>query len=104
MRRRARLGSRGRSRPVRTCVGCRSRAAQSDLMRLVASSGAAVPDPPRRMPGRGAYLHADPGCWESAKRRGGLARALRSARGLDTSRVDALFAAGPRVGDAPGSG
>ncbi|MFD0774219.1 YlxR family protein [Streptomonospora algeriensis] len=104
MHQRARLGGRGRSRPVRTCVGCRSRAAQSDLMRLVADSGAVVPDPPGRMPGRGAYLHTDPGCWESAKRRRVWQRAFRTAQSLDTSRVDALFAAVPRVGDAPGSG
>nr|WP_131099604.1 YlxR family protein [Streptomonospora litoralis] len=103
MRRRAKLEIRGPSRPVRTCVGCRSRAAQSDLVRLVVRSGAIVPDPDRRMPGRGAYLHADPGCRESAQRRGVWSRAFRTAQSLDTSRVDALLAAGPRVGGAPGS-
>ncbi|MUL42096.1 YlxR family protein [Streptomonospora sp. PA3] len=97
------MGVRGPSRPVRTCVGCRSRAAQSDLMRLVASSGAVLPDPAGRMPGRGAYLHADPRCWESAKRRRVWSRAFRTAQSLDTSHVDALFGGPARVGGAPGS-
>ncbi|WP_461001061.1 YlxR family protein [Streptomonospora sediminis] len=103
MRRRDRLDIRGRSRPVRTCVGCRSRAAQSDLMRLVARSGAVVPDLAGRLPGRGAYLHADPRCWESAKRRRVWPRAFRTAQSLETARVEALFAAADRVGEAPGS-
>ena len=45
----------------------------------------AVADPPKRMPGRGAYLcagpgpaGADPSCLERANHRGGLARALRA--------------------------
>ncbi|MDA8371724.1 MAG: YlxR family protein [Nocardiopsaceae bacterium] len=86
------------------CVGCRSRAAQSDLVRLVVDSGAVTPDTTGRMPGRGAYLHADPRCWESAQRRRVWPRAFRSAGGLDTSRVAAYVAAASRVGVARGSG
>nr|WP_246421756.1 YlxR family protein [Nocardiopsis mwathae] len=74
------------------CVGCRSRAAQSDLVRLVADGGAVIPDPMGRHPGRGAYLHPDPRCWESAERRRAWPRAFRAAGRLDTSRVAAFFA------------
>ncbi|MPZ25645.1 MAG: DUF448 domain-containing protein, partial [Micromonosporaceae bacterium] len=51
---------------VRTCVGCRGRAPVSELLRVVAvtdetapADGRArlVPDPARRLPGRGAHLH-----------------------------------------------
>jgi len=73
-------------------------------MRVVARSGAVVPDPAGRMPGRGAYLHADSGCWESAQRRGVWSRAFRTAQSLDTSSVGALLADEPRVGGARGSG
>ncbi|MFC4564729.1 YlxR family protein [Nocardiopsis mangrovi] len=89
---------------MRTCVGCRSRAAQSELVRLVAGSGMVEPDPARRRPGRGAYLHADPRCWESAERRRVWPRAFRTAGGLDTSRVAAYLDAPPRVGGARRSG
>ncbi|WP_324273865.1 YlxR family protein [Blastococcus brunescens] len=41
------------SKPVRTCVGCRKRAPAADLLRVVVRSGALVPDPRRRLPGRG---------------------------------------------------
>lgn len=67
-------------------MGCRRRAPASELLRVVAvgseagSAGAGptlVPDPPRRMPGRGAHLHPDPGCLGLALRRGAFGRALR---------------------------
>ncbi|WP_156184995.1 YlxR family protein [Allosalinactinospora lopnorensis] len=95
----------GRPSPVRTCVGCRSRAAQSDLLRLVADtvSASVVVDPARRMPGRGAYLHADRRCWEKAERRRAWQRVFRAANGFDTSRVAAYFAADPHVGVGRGS-
>ncbi|TQN32447.1 hypothetical protein FHX37_2407 [Haloactinospora alba] len=99
MRQRARLDASGRLSPVRTCVGCRSRAAQSDLVRLVVEDGVVTPDPTRRMPGRGAYLHSDPQCWESAERRKVWSRVFPvPAGGLDTSRVAARVAAASHVG------
>ncbi|MSW72216.1 MAG: DUF448 domain-containing protein [Actinobacteria bacterium] len=69
--------------PVRTCVGCRARAAASELLRVVAGSDAGgtpalVPDPDRRAPGRGAHLHPTLECWELAVRRRAFPRALRS--------------------------
>ncbi|SOD92882.1 YlxR family protein [Blastococcus haudaquaticus] len=65
------------SEPVRTCVGCRQRAPVSDLLRVVVRSGALVPDPRRRLPGRGASVHPTPGCLHAAERRRAFTRALR---------------------------
>ncbi|WP_285757890.1 YlxR family protein [Nocardiopsis ansamitocini] len=75
------------------CVGCRSRAAQSDLVRLALDEDVIVCDLANRMPGRGAYLHSDQQCWELAQRRRVWPRAFRAERGLDTSRVAAHFTA-----------
>jgi len=40
-------------------------------------NGEIVPDPDRRLPGRGAWLHDDATCRELAGKRGALERALR---------------------------
>src|SRR5487761_1186669 len=63
--------------PVRTCVGCKERAAKSSLLRLVAAGDGIVPDPQARQPGRGAYLHPSLACFELAQRRRAFPRALR---------------------------
>jgi predicted RNA-binding protein YlxR (DUF448 family) len=63
--------------PVRTCVGCKERAAKSSLLRLVATGDGIAPDPQARLPGRGAYLHPSLECLELAQRRRALPRALR---------------------------
>jgi predicted RNA-binding protein YlxR (DUF448 family) len=63
--------------PVRTCVGCRERAAKSSLLRLVVIGDGIIPDPQARLPGRGAYLHPSPECLELALRRRAFYRALR---------------------------
>jgi predicted RNA-binding protein YlxR (DUF448 family) len=70
-----------RARPhhalLRTCVGCRQRAPVSELLRVVAIGLSLKPDPRRVLPGRGAHLHPEPGCLESALRRRAFGRALR---------------------------
>jgi predicted RNA-binding protein YlxR (DUF448 family) len=85
------VGRSGRSTPgvppVRTCVGCRQRAAKSSLLRLVVAGDAIVPDPGARLPGRGAYLHPSQGCFELAQRRRALVRALRTPGPLGTGQV-----------------
>ena len=74
--------------PVRTCVGCRGRGPAAELLRVVARDGAAVPDPFRRLPGRGAHLHPDPVCLALAERRRAFPRALRVPGPLDVTAVD----------------
>jgi predicted RNA-binding protein YlxR (DUF448 family) len=80
---------------VRTCVGCRARAAKSDLLRVVMVKGAAeaspeasaVPDPRGRMPGRGAHLHPDQACLDLATQRRAFGRAFRYDGPLDLTAV-----------------
>ena len=70
--------------PVRTCIGCRERAAKRELLRVVAGTDAenqgswlVVPDPSGTAPGRGAHLHPTAECLALAERRRAFARALR---------------------------
>lgn len=72
-------------KPVRTCVGCKARAAKSSLLRLVVAGDGVVPDPQARQPGRGAYLHPSLACFELAQRRRVFSRALRASGSLDTA-------------------
>ncbi|MGW5846360.1 YlxR family protein [Streptomyces sp. NPDC055254] len=76
-----------RARPERTCVGCRERAAKSDLLRIVAVEDACVPDPSGTLPGRGAYVHPAVVCLDQAVRRRAFPRALRSAGALGTDEL-----------------
>ncbi len=75
--------------PVRTCVGCRVRAAKATLLRVVAVEDQGilrlVLDPERRLPGRGAHLHPHPACVELAERRRAFVRALRLGRPPDAT-------------------
>ncbi|NHA00038.1 YlxR family protein [Nocardioides sp. W3-2-3] len=81
--------------PVRTCIGCRQRAAKCELLRLTAGSGTdgplvVLPDPDASAPGRGAHLHPTTGCYDLAVRRKAFSRALRvtpGAGGLSTAPV-----------------
>ncbi|HET6815976.1 MAG TPA: YlxR family protein [Mycobacteriales bacterium] len=81
-----------RAEPVRTCVGCRTRAAKSELLRVVAVEGSLVPDPRGRLPGRGAHLHLDGECLVMAQRRRAFGRALRLDRAPDVAAVAAYVA------------
>lgn len=80
--------------PTRSCVVCRKRAEQAELLRFVlapsdasltwelAAEGATV------LPGRGAYCHAEPGCLRhpglvDLLTHGASARSPRSKRGAD---------------------
>jgi predicted RNA-binding protein YlxR (DUF448 family) len=82
-----------RSGPVRTCVGCRERAAKEELLRVVADDLGAgpevIPDPKGRAPGRGAHVHPTPECLELALRRRAFTRALRAPAGLGSKRLEA---------------
>ncbi|MFT4189252.1 MAG: YlxR family protein [Aeromicrobium sp.] len=78
----------------RTCVGCRARAPQATLVRVVAVPAdpltVITPDPRRSMPGRGAYVHPDPACLDLARRRKAFGRALRVEGPLDLGLIDEL--------------
>ncbi|MFB6620218.1 YlxR family protein [Streptomyces sp. NPDC056367] len=76
-----------RACPERTCVGCRERAAKSDLLRIVAIGDECVPDHRGTLPGRGAYVHPVVVCLDQAVRRRAFPRALRSAGTLDTAEL-----------------
>ncbi|MFD7610621.1 YlxR family protein [Streptomyces sp. NPDC059828] len=76
-----------RACPERTCVGCRERAAKSDLLRIVAVEGACVPDHRGTLPGRGAYVHPASVCLDLAVRRRAFPRALKAQGPLETSDV-----------------
>ena len=70
--------------PVRTCVGCRERAAKHELLRVTAGSDAdgrpaVVPDPTATAPGRGAHLHPTTECYDLAVRRHAFNRAFTRA-------------------------
>jgi predicted RNA-binding protein YlxR (DUF448 family) len=73
--------------PTRTCVGCRERAPAGLLLRVVVRAGALVPDPERRLPGRGAHLHPTRACLDAAQRRRAFARALRVTAAPDPAAV-----------------
>jgi len=92
--------------PVRTCVGCRERAAKSELLRVVAGSDvdgrpAVVPDPVAMAPGRGAHLHPTIRCYDLAVKRRAFARALRSGAGLVGTPVAKYVASLAPQTDAP---
>ncbi|ABD12915.1 DUF448 domain-containing protein [Frankia sp. B2] len=76
-----------RAEPVRTCVGCRSRASSSDLLRIVVEGGELLPDARRRMRGRGAHVHPDLACLDLAERRKAFSRALRVSGPLGSKQV-----------------
>ncbi|NDL59285.1 YlxR family protein [Phytoactinopolyspora mesophila] len=92
--------------PIRTCVGCRSRAEKNELLRVVADGpgpvSELVPDPDGLLPGRGAYIHVNPGCLDVAVRRRAFARAFRRAGPLDASVVRRWLESETPNGASPG--
>lgn len=85
------MASRTAEPSLRTCVGCRERGPRTDLLRVVAVEGALVPDPHRRLAGRGAHLHPAAGCLALAERRRAWPRALRVPGPLDSARLAAYL-------------
>jgi predicted RNA-binding protein YlxR (DUF448 family) len=61
--------------PIRSCVGCGSKAPQSELLRFVAEDGRLVPG--AKQPGRGAYTCRRLSCFERAVARRAFSRTLR---------------------------
>ncbi|HEY5034391.1 MAG TPA: YlxR family protein [Candidatus Dormibacteraeota bacterium] len=68
--------------PVRTCVACREEAGKGAFVRVVRRpDGTAAVDRTGRAPGRGAYLHSDGACIETARKRRALERSLKASIG-----------------------
>ncbi|WP_307086632.1 YlxR family protein [Arthrobacter agilis] len=76
-------------------MGCRRRDRQSHVMRVVVQPidgiQIAVIDERRRLSGRGAWLHPDPACMETAVKRRAFSRAFRGP--VDTAQLAADFQA-----------
>ena len=69
---------------MRTCTGCRTTAPQRELVRLAFDGAHLAVDLPRRLPGRGAYVHPRAACVTAA----GLSRSLRrKVSGAEVSRI-----------------
>jgi predicted RNA-binding protein YlxR (DUF448 family) len=85
--------------PVRTCVGCRARSPQADLIRVArGSDGLAHVDdasarghPRGRAEGRGAYLCPRRSCIVRARRSGSLKRALGAQMVTPDGLIDELL-------------
>jgi len=90
------------NRPERTCIGCRKKGPQTELLRLVAGgsgSSAVLVDERRRMAGRGAWLHPSESCLALALKRRAFGRALRGA--TETADVERRIKPGPTAAGAP---
>jgi len=68
--------------PERTCVGCRRKRGQAELVRLTAEGGCVVPAHPGS-PGRSAYLCPEQICLEAADKRRAFTRAFRAPVTVD---------------------
>ncbi|HEY8664164.1 MAG TPA: YlxR family protein [Propionibacteriaceae bacterium] len=84
--------------PERTCIGCRTRAPMTELVRVVADTPGITLDYRRRLPGRGAWVHPLPACIEAATRRKAWARALKSP-GISVDAAALSSRVGSRAGD-----
>ncbi|WP_314646886.1 YlxR family protein [uncultured Microbacterium sp.] len=74
--------------PVRTCVGCRTRASRSALIRVVSQNDILVIDERAVLPGRGAWVHPTQECMDAALRRRAFGRALRVSAAVDTQTIE----------------
>lgn len=98
---------RAESQPLRTCLGCRERRPQGELLRLRrGDDGVELDSPHSRGHGRGAYVCAKMECWAVARRRGAVSRALKvpvpeSVQGVLEARVVDMISHPPRRGWVP---
>lgn len=82
--------------PKRTCIATRKTAPQSQLLRVVAQfkdNGDVhiVPDPQRRLPGRGAWITPELQAFEIAEKRRAFPRALKVSANADLDEVRAYL-------------
>lgn len=65
--------------PQRTCIACRSTTGKRELVRIVRTpAGKVEVDPTGKKAGRGAYVHANLDCWDTALKKDRLANALKT--------------------------
>jgi predicted RNA-binding protein YlxR (DUF448 family) len=65
--------------PQRTCVGCRETGAKREFIRVVRTPiGTVEIDSTGKKSGRGAYLCQRPECWQAALKKDRLGHALRT--------------------------
>lgn len=76
-----------RAASERLCAGCRRTEARDELLRLAIAPDAPflVPDPQRKLGGRGVSVHPSRACVELAVKRGGFARALKRSVAIDAA-------------------
>ena len=91
--------------PQRTCIGCRAVVDQNQLMRWVVrekdGKTVPVPDPARRLAGRGAWLHPNPECAQRAAQRGAFARSYRTTVDASSLLAERGPRKGPNLGNRP---
>jgi predicted RNA-binding protein YlxR (DUF448 family) len=74
----AKVRTKPRHVPQRTCVGCRETSAKREFVRVVRTPiGAVEIDPTGKKSGRGAYLCQRRECWQAALKKDRLGHALR---------------------------
>ncbi|ACP33124.1 YlxR family protein [Corynebacterium aurimucosum] len=93
---------------LRTCIATRQKHPDTELLRVVADKGdpsgrRVVPDPSRRLPGRGAWIRPDLEAVELAERTRAFRRALRMSTDVDTGHVREYLAARQQVQSAGNS-
>ncbi len=67
-----------KKKPQRTCLGCRTAKNKDELLRIVRTpSGSVVPDPDRKIDGRGAYICRHPDCLKRVIKSRALSRSLK---------------------------
>ena len=69
--------ARRKHKPQRMCVACRQSQDKKSLVRIVRTQEGVYVDETGKLSGRGAYLHADPSCWEIGLKKS-LERALKT--------------------------
>lgn len=88
---------------IRTCVATKRQMNDVDLLRVVqhpGQPGVILPDPKRRMQGRGAWLTPTIAALELAEQRRAFGRALRVSTAVDTGHVRTYLvdnATGPNI-------
>ena len=85
---------RAKAAPQRTCVACRQRRPQAELLRLVLAPEGWRADPRRRLPGRGAYVCRLAACFAALA---GGRMALGGGRAAPARQALAALAARPEV-------